>query len=98
MKNYLMIGAASPQSLASTVRLWNASRDPVRYGLEVGIEWDAAAGEFAADNLPDSLDGPFYCPGSIRLQPFHRLTDESAWVSGQVVAVAGSPGVLRRFC
>ena len=26
--------------------------------------------------LPDSLDGLVYCPGTIQLKPFHRLTDE----------------------
>lgn len=103
MKNYLIIrasrgiGAASPQSLASTAKLSNASRDPVRDGLEIGVEWGATAGEFPADSPPHSLDGPLYCPGSIRLQSFNRLTDESAWMTGQVVAVAGSLGVLRRF-
>ncbi|MCB1232143.1 MAG: oxidoreductase, partial [Verrucomicrobiae bacterium] len=25
--------------------------------------------------MPDTLDGFVYCPGSITLKPFHRLTD-----------------------
>ncbi len=27
-------------------------------------------------SLPDSLDGLVYCPGTITLKPFHRLTDQ----------------------
>jgi NAD(P)-dependent dehydrogenase (short-subunit alcohol dehydrogenase family) len=38
--------------------------------------WDATAGDFPKDQLPDALEGLVYCPGSIRLQPFHRLRDE----------------------
>ncbi|MDB4358621.1 SDR family oxidoreductase [Verrucomicrobiales bacterium] len=27
-------------------------------------------------NLPEKLDGVVYCPGTIQLKPFHRVTDE----------------------
>jgi NAD(P)-dependent dehydrogenase (short-subunit alcohol dehydrogenase family) len=38
--------------------------------------WDATAGDFPMDRLPETLQGLVYCPGSIRLQPFSRLRDE----------------------
>jgi len=83
MKNYLIIGAsrgigaALQQSLAPAAELWNASREPVQEGVAGAIEWDATADEFPADALPAALDGLVYCPGSIRLQPFSRLTDQA---------------------
>jgi NAD(P)-dependent dehydrogenase (short-subunit alcohol dehydrogenase family) len=40
------------------------------------ISWDASSGELDAGRLPERLDGLAYCPGSIRLQPFHRLEDQ----------------------
>jgi NAD(P)-dependent dehydrogenase (short-subunit alcohol dehydrogenase family) len=32
--------------------------------------------ELDMSQLPDSLDGLAYCPGSINLKPFHRITDQ----------------------
>ena len=40
------------------------------------LTWDATAGDFPVDQLPETLEGLVYCPGSIRLQPFSRLRDE----------------------
>ena len=38
--------------------------------------FDAVADPFPADTLPDRLDGLVYCPGSIRLRPIARLTEQ----------------------
>lgn len=41
------------------------------------LVWDAKSGENdLSDRLPEVLDGLVYCPGSINLRPFARITDE----------------------
>lgn len=40
------------------------------------IHHDVTEEEFQTDQLPESLQGLVYCPGTIRLRPFHRLKDE----------------------
>jgi 3-oxoacyl-[acyl-carrier protein] reductase len=40
------------------------------------IVFDATAGDFPVEALPEALEGLVYCPGSIRLRPFNRLTAE----------------------
>jgi NAD(P)-dependent dehydrogenase (short-subunit alcohol dehydrogenase family) len=40
------------------------------------ITIDITKEELQLDQLPDSLDGMVYCPGSINLKPFHRITDQ----------------------
>jgi len=71
------IGAALAARIADDHRLWTASRadEPGRGGSH--IAWDATAGDFPAEGLPDCLDGLVYCPGSIRLAPFERLSDQA---------------------
>ena len=44
---------------------------------DADITWDATAGDFPTDALPDTLDGVAYLPGSIRLRPFHQLKPEA---------------------
>lgn len=79
MKNILVIGAgqgigrAISQRLAKSAALWTTTR-----GTEPDIEsvhhnWDSSQA-FPEDFLPDTLDGLVYCPGTIRLKPFERLT------------------------
>ena len=70
------IGAELARSLRGEALLWGVSREPESEGFEATRSWDAASQAFPADFLPDRLDGLVYCPGSIRLQPFNRLTDE----------------------
>jgi len=38
--------------------------------------WDATGGEIPPDVVPDTVQGLVYCPGTIRLRPISRLTDE----------------------
>lgn len=81
MANLLIIGASSGigAALASRVSgeyaLWCASRRPVLLDGVSFIPWDAGQGSFPVDALPETLDGLVYCPGTIRLAPFARLTD-----------------------
>ena len=64
--------------------------------------WDASKEPFPADCLPAVLDGLAYCPGTIRLRPFERLT-EHEWredldlnLLGAVRAIQGSLKALRQ--
>lgn len=40
-----------------------------------GIRWDATSGD-PLENLPETLDGLVYCPGSILLKPFRQISEE----------------------
>lgn len=83
MARFLIVGASSGIGAALVARmgesheLWTASRgkEPALGGWHIG--WDASEGAFPADRLPEPLDGLVYCPGSIRLAPFERLSDEA---------------------
>ncbi|MCU0418100.1 MAG: SDR family oxidoreductase [Cyclobacteriaceae bacterium] len=82
-KNYLVIGGSTGIGLALARHLkaqghgtWVAARRTI---IEPGIEsqvFDAVREDASALTLPDALDGLAYCPGSINLKPFHRLTDQ----------------------
>jgi len=71
------IGAALAARMAQGTELWTVARggEPSTGGTH--ITWDATQGAFPADQLPERLDGLVYCPGSIRLAPFERLTDQA---------------------
>jgi NAD(P)-dependent dehydrogenase (short-subunit alcohol dehydrogenase family) len=86
-KNYLIIGGTSGigkkivESLsASGNRIYVASRsgEPSDSMINVShFQLDVTKeGNFPTDVLPESLQGLVYCPGTIRLQPFKRLTTE----------------------
>lgn len=87
-KNYLIVGGSSGigLTLAQTLKseghqVWVASRE---YKSELAqnkdihhIIWDVQtplSGQL--DILPETLHGVVYCPGTINLKPFHRLTRE----------------------
>jgi NAD(P)-dependent dehydrogenase (short-subunit alcohol dehydrogenase family) len=84
-KNIAVIGASSGIGLAIVralsqqgARVWAYSRRPMPETLP-GVEWaeaDAASEVFYMDNLPEQLHGAVYCPGSINLKPFHRISAE----------------------
>ncbi|MBL7853960.1 MAG: SDR family oxidoreductase [Cyclobacteriaceae bacterium] len=79
---YLIIGGTSGIGLALTQQLierghevWTASRRLTGEPRTNHLAFDALTGDAAALALPDALDGFAYCPGSINLKPFHRLSD-----------------------
>lgn len=79
---YLIIGGTSGIGLALTQQLierghevWTASRRVTGEPRANHLVFDALTDDAAALALPDALDGFAYCPGSINLKPFHRLSD-----------------------
>ena len=77
MKNILIIGGNSGISKCLAEKLtqtgeqvYTACREGTDYQYQV---YDATAGNDLV--LPDVLDGIVYCPGSITLKPFHRLSE-----------------------
>ncbi len=89
MKHYLVvggtqgIGAATAQLLVQQghhVSVW-ARHLTEMAGAQVHVN-DPVAGALDLSALPEHLDGVVYCPGSIHLKPFGRLTAEDflhAW-------------------
>ncbi|MBL7856532.1 MAG: SDR family oxidoreductase [Cyclobacteriaceae bacterium] len=76
-KNYLIIGGSSGigKQLTDLLRqndhhIITASR------ANADIQFDATTDELNITTLPDTVDGLVYCPGSINLKPFQRLTDQ----------------------
>ncbi len=69
------VGAALAERVGDRYQIWTASRRETRRPGTTHILWDASEGPLPAERLPESLDGLVYCPGSIRLAPFSRLTD-----------------------
>jgi len=71
------IGAAITRQLLSeghqvTILARESSNDPTLQAAEF-VAWDAREGVLPALTL-DCIDGAVYCPGTIRLKPFHRFT------------------------
>jgi NAD(P)-dependent dehydrogenase (short-subunit alcohol dehydrogenase family) len=108
-KSYLVVGGTSGIGLALVkslavkhqVIVW--SRQPCD-DLPDGVthqRWDATSGATTPD-LPEALDGLAYCPGSIRLMPIGRLSDEdfgedfSINCLGAVRAIRAALPALRR--
>jgi len=110
-KNYLVVGGSSGIGLALVSQLraeganvFAASRTESEGLKELGITFitlDVTQGDFSAlSTLPAALDGVVYCPGSINLKPFHRLTNEDFLKDFQVnvlVAVGVLQAVLPKL-
>lgn len=84
MKNIVIIGAGKGIGLASATLLSRSSEvyalskthSPALDTLQVEqILFDSRSEDLTAlDQLPTEIHGLVYCPGSINLKPFHRLT------------------------
>jgi len=85
VKNYLVVGGTQGIGLATAMMLRNQgdnvfvwARKPNSILDEAGIAYisnDVTANNLNLESLPDTLHGLVYCPGSINLKPFHRLTE-----------------------
>jgi 3-oxoacyl-[acyl-carrier protein] reductase len=111
-KHFLIVGGTSGigAALLTTLidqghQVTQLSRHPERaadHPRVTSVCWDVRQDPFPGDRLPPALDGLAYCPGSIRLRPFERLT-EHEWredldlnVMGAVRAIQGALPSLRQ--
>lgn len=84
MKNILIVGAGRGIGLKSAEllkdeNLYTISRNftPELESLKTHFfQLDVTKDHLEVLNLPDELHGIVYCPGSINLKPFHRLSEE----------------------
>jgi NAD(P)-dependent dehydrogenase (short-subunit alcohol dehydrogenase family) len=81
-KNFLLVGGTS--GIGGAVRellvsqghsVWTAARNNPD-GFDHHITLDITQDPWPTTALPEMIDGFVYCPGSINLKPFHRLTDD----------------------
>jgi 3-oxoacyl-[acyl-carrier protein] reductase len=82
MRNVLIVGATRgvgrelADALSDDCELWTASRTAQSSRRSSHIQWDASSADLPVETLPTRLDGLVYCPGTIRLMPFPRLSDQ----------------------
>ncbi len=83
-KNIFIVGGSSGIGL-EIVRILNHKGDHLFVGSRTGdqlegfekvkhLKMDVTADSLPLEELPDTLDGMVYCPGTIELRPFQRLT------------------------
>lgn len=85
-RNFLIVGGSSGIGLAITQKLiaegnkvWVASRQNDETLRQLGAEhilWDVAKPAGTRFEILPDLHGLVYCPGTINLKPFHRLSRE----------------------
>jgi 3-oxoacyl-[acyl-carrier protein] reductase len=89
MGNYLIIGGTKGIGKA-VADILNESGESVHVWARSGekdshfTQNDVTTAALDLSNLPESLNGVVYCPGSINLKPFHRLTEEDFYNDWQV--------------
>jgi len=87
MKNYLIIGGSSGIGLSSSLLLaanghkvfatFN-TKAPENPTTDITyFHYNVLEDKSITDHLPDRLDGVVYCPGSINLKPFRRISPEA---------------------
>lgn len=76
-KNFLIIGGSSGIGQALTQQLAAAGHTVVSTSRTDSdyYTFDAVKDSLMLSELPEVLDGVAYCPGTINLKPFHRLTE-----------------------
>lgn len=109
-KKYLIIGGSSGIGKALSVSLSNNGHHVFATYRQnfientdkvSGIYYDVLSDDFPSEALPDSLDGIVYCPGSINLMPFRRISsqefvdDFNLQVVGAIKAIQATLPLLR---
>lgn len=103
-KSFLVIGASSgigfsiaENLVAGGAEVFSTSRDITKEfpGNKIQLDVLGDAGEINLD-LPDQLHGLVYCPGTINLKPFARLTDQD-FLNDFNLNVLGAVKVIRQI-
>jgi len=84
MGNYIVVGASqgigssiAEQLVAAGHQVHNFSRQPSSLTGVQNHTWDAMeADDSSFSQMAGPVDGFVYCPGSIILKPFHRLSTQ----------------------
>ena len=106
MKQFLIIGGTKGIGLATTQALVQQGHKVYVWArILMAIEGaqviaNDVTGELDLSHLPDVLDGVVYCPGSINLKPFHRLSaDDFArdWQLNVMGAVTALQAVMPKL-
>lgn len=106
MKNFVVIGGTAGIGLAVTQQLSNAghsvqvvSRTNRNLTGLAGVThsvWDAAGTEPLPTSHHEVVHGLIYCPGSINLKPFHRLT-ATDFAADYKINVEGAIKAIQHF-
>jgi 3-oxoacyl-[acyl-carrier protein] reductase len=84
-KNFVIIGASSGIGLEITQQLsalranlytFSRNKPEILFPGSFWEEADSTADDFHLASIPDVVHGLIYCPGSINLKPFHRITPQ----------------------
>lgn len=104
MKNYLIIGGSTGIGLAITNELsskgemvfasYNQNLKSSTQNINY-FQLDVLAPTLELDFLPDTIDGIVYCPGSILLKPFARLSSED-FLQDYQLQVLGAVKVIQQ--
>lgn len=105
MLNFLIIGASSGiglelahQLAGSGHRIFGTFHTHPQQDIPPNLTYhslNVLENEPALDFLPDTLDGLVYCPGSIQLKPFARMTPDE-FVSDYQLQVVGCIRILQK--
>ena len=102
--SFVVVGGSAGIGLEITRRLAAKGRPVVTFSRSAvsvadlpgvnHLEVDVTRDEIDTDSLPESIQGLVYCPGSIRLRPFHRLK-ESDFLADLQINLFGAVKVIQ---
>ena len=105
MRNYVIIGGSSGigESLVQLLTnedsvVWASylNNEKTNQGNVKYFKFDATADTLNLEDFPEKIDGIAYCPGSINLKPFHRISEEN-FIEDFKLQVTGATKVIRQL-